>query len=416
MTPIITPMMTAAELDAADELAGFAAEFAKPPGIYLDGNSLGLLGRTAETHLNDAIAAWRNLAIRGWTEGENPWFAMSRRASAKLAPLLGCEPDDVMIGGSATANLHQILATFCDARDSILLDGTHFPSDRYAVDSFLRTRGESQLGTVQPDANRLLDENAIIMQLRQVGFAVLPAVVYTTGQLLDLPRVTHAATGKLIAWDCSHSVGVVPHRFRDDAIDIAFGCSYKYLNGGPGAPGWLYVHPRLRNQLPGLAGWFGCDPARQFEMGAAFCPAADANRYQVGTPHILSLAPLVGSLSLLNDAGIDRIRAKSIAQTEYFIQLAIERLARHSVGIISPKDNARRGGHVTLSHPEAAKLSRALRLRGVVPDFRPPDMLRLAPAPLYNSFADCEMAMTILDEILTSRAHLELADADDVVT
>jgi len=410
-------MTTAADLDATDDLAGFAALFAKPPGVYMDGNSLGLACHAATAALRDAVAAWAALGVRGWTEGPEPWFGMARKASARLAPILGCDPGDVAVGGSTTGNLHQLLATYCDPRRGVVLDAAHFPTDRYAVDSFLRSRGgDGHLYLAEPGPDRLFDEAAVAERVRPFGFAVLPAVVYTTGQLLDLPRVTRAAGGALVAWDCSHSAGVVPHRFRDDGIDLAFGCGYKYLNGGPGAAAWLYVHPRLRDRLPGLAGWFGGDPARQFEMSAAFHPAADAGRFLIGTPHVFSLAPLVGALGVVADAGIGRIRAKSVAQTRFLIDLARGRLGRYGGGVVTPAEAARRGGHVTLAHPAAAKLSRALRARGVVPDFRPPDMLRLAPAPLYTSFAECQAAVDALDRILADDAHLSLPDADDPVT
>ncbi len=421
--------MTTAELDAADELAGFAAEFAKPPGVYLDGNSLGLMGRAAESSLREAVEAWRALAIGGWTNGPAPWFGLARQASARLAPIIGCEPDDVIVGNSTTGNLHQLLATFAGALcPDIIIDGTHFPSDRYAVESHIRSTGRQPsevLSVVEPGADRLLDDGRIIAamggaRLRggATGFAVLPSVVYTTGQLLDLPGVTEAARGSnfLVAWDCSHSAGVVPHRLRAGGIDLAFGCGYKYLNGGPGAAAWLYVHPTLRDRLPGLAGWFGCDPARQFEMGAAFHPAPDAGRFQIGTPHVFSLAPLLGALGTVSDAGIGRIRAKSTAQTRFLMDAADARLSRFGVGTVTPRDPARRGGHVALTHPDAAKLSRALRMRGVVPDFRPPDILRLAPSPLYTSFAECEAAIDVLEQILADGSHLELPDADDPVT
>ena len=420
---------TAAQFDAADDLAGFAAEFAKPPGVYLDGNSLGLMGRAAESSLRDAIEAWRALGIGGWTGGPAPWFGLARQASARLAPILGCEPDDVMVGNSTTGNLHQLLATFAGAAcQEIVIDATHFPSDRYAVESHIRSTGrrpEAVLSVVEPGSDRLLDEGQIIAAMggarrhgAAIGFAVLPAVVYTTGQLLNLPRVTGAARGAnfLVAWDCSHSAGVVPHRLRADGIDLAFGCGYKYLNGGPGAASWLYVHPRLQDRLPGLAGWFGCDPVRQFEMGAEFHPAPDAGRFQIGTPHVFSLAPLLGALGTVNDAGIDRIRAKSVAQTRFLMDAAEARLARYGVGTVTPRDPDRRGGHVALTHPDAAKLSRALRARGVVPDFRPPDILRLAPSPLYTSFAECAAAIDALEQILADGSHLELPDADDPVT
>jgi kynureninase len=246
--------------------------------------------------------------------------------------------------------------------------------------------------------------------------------VYTTGQLLDLPRLTRdgLTRGVLIAWDCSHSAGVVPHRFRADDIHLAFGCTYKYLNGGPGSVGWLYtdrsILPFLVIKRPGLAGWFGSDPARQFEMSDDFHPSADAGRYMIGTPHVLSLAPLVGALGLIGEAGIDAIREKSLRQTAFLRELVEARLARFRVRVVTPREDDRRGGHLTLAHPDAGKLSRALRARGVVPDFRLPDLLRLAPAPLYTSFAECERAVTVLEDILATNAHRELPDRDAPVT
>lgn len=419
--------MTSAALDAADLLAGFAAEFAKPAGaVYLDGNSLGLACRAAEDALRTAVAAWKDLAIRGWTEGPDPWFDLSRRAAGLLAPLLGADPADVAVGQSTTVNLHELLATFYDpasGRARVVIDATHFPTDRYAVDSHLRLRDRNpaaDLVVVPPEYDGLLDERRLLaaMDADGVGFAVLPAVVFTTGQLLDVPRVTRQARdrGVLVAWDCSHSAGVVPHRFAAEGVELAFGCTYKYLNGGPGAPGWLYVHPRLRDRAPGLAGWFGCDPARQFEMAAAFHPAADAGRFLMGTPHILSLAPLAGALQVIGRAGVGAIREKSLKQTAFLREQVEARLARFGVRVVTPQADDRRGGHVALAHPDAGKLSRALRARGVVPDYRPPDLLRLAPAPLYTSFAECERAVGVLASLLDSGSHLSLISGDDLVT
>jgi kynureninase len=415
-------MRTAAELDAADELAGFASRFAKLPGmIYLDGNSLGLLCREAEASLWEAVEAWRRLAIRGWTDGPEPWFGLSRKVAGQLALLIGAEPDDVMVGQSTTVNLHQILSTFGQPLHTVMIDGTHFPTDRYAVECQLRSTGEIRARTlvvVEPGAERLLDENSLVTGLNRVGFAVLPSVVFTTGQMLDVAALAAEARRRevLIAWDCSHSAGVIPHHFRRDEIDLAFGCTYKYLNGGPGSVGWLYVHPRLRDRLPGLAGWFGSDPARQFKMSAEFHPSADAGRYQIGTPHIFSLAPLVGSLGVVAEAGIDRIRAKSLDLTAFLREQAETRLGRLGVGCVTPREDDRRGGHLAITHPAAGEISRALRLRGVIPDFRPPDILRLAPAPLYTSFAECERAVDVLEGILAHNLHEQLPDADASVT
>ena len=246
-----------AELDANDPLAKYAAEFYKPPGkIYLDGNSLGLLCKPAEASLNEALESWRTRAIQGWTDGPEPWFEMSRKAAKLLAPILGAEPDDVAIGESTTVNLHQLLATFHQPGKRILIDEWSFPSDRYAIASHLPLRYQDPERDliVVPDRDGLIEPNDLLNAMdRSVGMTVLPAVAYRSGQLLDMANLTHEARSRniLIAWDCSHSAGVIPHRFRDDNIDLAFGCTYKYLNGGPGSPGWLYVHPRLRDRAAG---------------------------------------------------------------------------------------------------------------------------------------------------------------------
>lgn len=416
--------MDAAALDAADPLAPFAARFRKRPDeIYLDGNSLGLPCDTAEVSLRVALDAWRELAIRGWTDGPDPWFEMSRKAAGLLAGLLGADVQDVMVGGSTTVNLHQLLASFSDPwRSGVLIDGTAFPSDRYAVQSHLKQLGlhrDLGLRVVPAEADGLLSEDRILAAMDEdIGFAVLPAVVYTTGQLLDVARLDREATARrvLVAWDCSHSAGVVRHDFARDRVRLAFGCGYKWLNGGPGAVGWLYARAGWREAWPGLAGWFGCDPARQFEMATEFHPAPDAGRFQIGTPHVFSLAPLLGSLPVLADAGIDRIRAKSLDQTAFLRRLVAERLTRFGVRVVTPLADHKRGGHLALAHPDAGRLSRALRQRGVIPDHRPPDLLRLAPAPLYTSFAECERAVGILEDILATGSHQSLGGPDARVT
>src|SRR5262245_841936 len=417
--------LSAAELDARDPLAGFAADFHKPAGqIYLDGNSLGLLCRPAEQALTEAVEAWRTRAILGWTAGADPWFELSRKAAGLLAPILSADPADVMVGQSTTVNLHQLLATFYDpdgGRTRILIDEWAFPTDRYAVESHLRLRGRDPRRdlVVVPDRDGFLSGTDMLSAADDgVGLAVLPSVVYRSGQLLDMARLTWEARKRevVILWDCSHSAGVVPHDFRSDEIDLAFGCTYKYLNGGPGSVGWAYVQQYFREAEPGLAGWFGCDPARQFKMAPEFHPAADAGRFQIGTPHVLSLAPIIGSLGLVNRAGVAALRTKSLALTRYLREQVEARLGRFGVRVVTPSEDARRGGHLTLAHPAAGKLSLALRARGVIPDFRPPDLLRLCPAPLYTSFAECARAVEILEEILATDAHLELTDRDALVS
>jgi kynureninase len=222
-----------------------------------------------------------------------------------------------------------------------------------------------------------------------------------------MKRITAVARANhiLIVWDCSHSAGVVPHHLEDDDIQLAVGCTYKYLNGGPGAVAFLFVHPDLLDTQPGLAGWFGSDPARQFAMEPTFTPARDAGRFLLGTPHILSLAPLLGSLPMIQQAGIDAIRKKSLALTRFLRDEIEQRLASLGVTCVTPVNDTERGGHLTLRHPEASSLSIAMRQRGVIPDHRPPDLLRLAPAPLYTSFAECSQAVSILEDLLRTGSY-----------
>ena len=415
----------AQSLDHQDPLAGVAGQFYQHPGvIYLDGNSLGLLSQQAEAAVLDTLKDWKDYAIQGWTEGTHPWFHLSREVSALLAPLIGASASSIALGESVTVNLHQLIASFFQPpgdRNGILIDDQAFPTDRYVVESQLRLRGlevAEHLKVFVSD-DETINEERLINALADpcLALAVLPSVLYRSGQLLNMKRITRAArqAGVTILWDCSHSVGVVPHQFEQDGIELAVGCTYKYLNGGPGAVAFLYVHPDKLGQSPGLAGWFGCDPTRQFAMEGVFHPAPDAGRFLLGTPHVLSLAPLLGALQMIQEAGMQAIREKSLKLTAYLRELAQAWLSHHGVTIVTPMEDTLRGGHLTLRHPHAAQLSIALRQMGVVPDFRLPDLLRLAPAPLYTSFSECARAVEILEELLRAGSYLE-SSADGLVT
>lgn len=409
----------AQHFDALDPLASWASCFYKQPGeIYLDGNSLGLLSRQAEQALLSTLNDWKVRGIQGWTEGPQPWFTLSRQVAGLLAPLLGASASCVALGESVTVNLHQLLASFFtpSQRDAcILIDELAFPTDHYVVTSQLvlrgLPRGQSTL-LFTSDNGLTLDEDRLCHTLEtnsQVGLAVLPSVLYRSGQLLNMKRITAVARQRhiTILWDCSHSAGVVPHQFDDDGIQLAVGCTYKYLNGGPGAVAFLYVHPELLGTPPGLAGWFGSDPTKQFAMSSTFTPASDAGRFLLGTPHILSLAPLVGSLEMLQAVGVQAIRQKSLALTRFLREQVESRLTSFGVTCVTPIEDHERGGHISLRHPAAALLSQALRQRGVIPDYRPPDLLRLAPAPLYTSFAECVQAIDILEDLLRTASYQE---------
>lgn len=417
----------AAALDRADPLARFRAEFHLRPGeIYLDGNSLGLQCRAADAAAQRILREWRELGINGWTDAQPAWVDLPERIGTALAPLLGAAPDQICLTSSTTGNLHQLLATLyapTAQRNVIVGDALNFSSDAHAIASHLRARGldpATHYREVASRDGRTLDEDDLIAALTpDVQLAVWPAVLFTSGQLLDVARLTHAAQerGVLVVWDCSHSVGAVPHAFDAGGVDAAFWCSYKYLNGGPGAVGGLYLNRRHHALAPGIAGWWGVKLERRFAMSHTHEPAAGAAAFHVGTPHLLSLAPLGGALEMFAAAGgMEPLRAKSLALTAWLMELIDTELAGLGFSIVNPRDDARRGGHVALAHPEAWRLCQALKEAGIVPDFRQPDVIRLAPTALYNSFADCAEAVARLKHIVTTRTHEQFAARTGGVT
>lgn len=415
----------AREEDADDVLASFRDLFSfSPEALYLDGNSLGLLSRPAEAAVLRALDAWKRLAVEGWTTGEAPWFFLAETLGAKTAALIGAAPDEVIVANSTTVNLHQLLATLfqpSDHRHRLLADAFAFPSDLYALRSHLKLRGcdpKEDLVFIPGRDGLTLDEEEIIAGMTDdVQIAVLPSVLYVSGQLLDVARLTEEAhrRGVLIGFDCSHSIGVVPHQLDAWGVDFAFWCSYKYLNGGPGASGGLYLNRRHFDRAPGMAGWWGGDKARQFDMAPDQTPAYGAGSLQIGTPNIMSMAALEGALETLLEAGVDRLRSKSLALTGFLLQLADELLAPHGFQIATPRETKRRGGHLSLRHPEAARIVRALRRQGVIPDFRPPDIVRLAPVPLYTRFSDCLEAVERLVDVMEKESYLQIEAGRELV-
>ncbi|QQE75968.1 kynureninase [Brevibacillus composti] len=415
----------ALERDAADGLAHFRSEFYLPQkGIYLDGNSLGVMSVRAEQAVADVMDDWKRHGIDGWTEGERPWFYQAERLAEWMAPLVGAAADEVIVSGSTTVNLHQLAATFYQPvgkRTKILADELTFPSDLYALQSQLRLRGydpDEHLVLVKSRDGRFLDEADIISSMtEEIALIVLPTVLYRSGQLLDIPLLTAEAhkRGIPIGFDGCHSVGVIPHRFQEWDVDFAYWCSYKYLNGGPGSVAALYVNRRHLGRMPGLAGWFGSDKEKQFDLGPVFTPASTAGAYQIGTPHILSMAPLLGALPMFAEAGIEAIREKSLQLTAYLMALLEAELAGYGFVIGNPREDERRGGHVSLEHPEAARICKALKANGVIPDFRAPHVIRLAPVPLYTSFHDVWSAVRRLKQIMEERSYEQFENRRGVI-
>lgn len=415
----------AKKLDQHDELAGFRNEFyLKENHIYLDGNSLGLLSKRAEKALLNSLNDWKELGIDGWMKGDHPWFYLSEKLGELSAPLVGADSDEVIVSGSTTVNLHQLVATFYKPkgkRTKILADELNFPSDIYALQSQLRLHGldpEEHLVRVKSRDGRLIEEEDIIAAMQDdIALIILPTVLYRSGQTLNMKWLTEEAhkRGILIGFDGCHSVGAIPHYFNEWGVDFAYWCNYKHLNGGPGAVGALYVNRRHFGTFPGLAGWFGSKKEKQFDMEHTLTHAEHAGAYQIGTPHVLSVAPLIGSLEIFADAGIERVRAKSLQINQYLMDLIETELSGMGFVIGNPREDDRRGGHVCLEHHEAARICKALKENGVVPDFRAPNIIRLAPVALYTSYQDVWEAVQILKKIMDEKQYEKYKNEREVV-
>ncbi len=416
-------MVTAKQLDEQDPLKNFKNDFYKKDGqIYMDGNSLGLMSKRAETKLLSLMDSWKNFGIDGWTEGDDPWFTLAEEMSSRIAPFVGAQANEVMVTGSITSNIHQMLSTLFQPvpeRSVILVDDLNFPSDIYAVESHLRLRGldpASAMRKVKSRNGYTLALEDIIGELKDdVAIVLLPSVLYRSGQLLEIKEITEAAHDKgiLVGFDLAHSIGAMPHTLHEDDVDFAVWCHYKYMNSGPGGTGGLYIHERHHHLLPGNAGWFGSDKTKQFDMDHQFSKAQGAGAYQIGTPNIFSMAPLLGSIEIFEEAGLDRVREKSLRLTS----LLRDGLAADLPELIdvTPRQDSERGGHIALSHPEAARICKALKDRGVVPDFRAPNIVRLAPIALYTSFEDVERTVEILKKIMSDELYKNYSNERNVV-
>lgn len=412
----------AERMDREDPLARFRDHFYIPANtVYFDGNSLGLMPREGRTSLDRVITEWETLAIRGWLGGNPPWFYLAEQTGAQMALLVGAEPEEVVAAGSTTVNIHALISSFyrpSGRKTKILADALNFPSDIYALKSQLMLRGydpETNLVTVQPGPDFSLSEEKVIEAMKpDIALVFLPSVLFRTGQLIDIPLLASEAAkrGILFGLDCSHSAGAVPHEFDRQGVDFATWCGYKYLNGGPGSAAFVYVNRKHFSLEPMMAGWFGYLKEQMFNMSLDFVHQPSAGGWQISTPNLLSLAPLEGSIGLIHEAGIDRIREKSLRLTSYLIELVDHLLSRppYNFYIRTPKESGRRGGHVAIGHAsEAWRVCEALKSRGFIPDFRPPDIIRIAPVALYNSFTELWDLTNALREIIDGREY-ELFD------
>jgi kynureninase len=415
MPPLGPDDSSAAEtLDGANPLAQYHDEFVPYDGLYMDGNSLGLPCDPALDALDRVREAWQDLAIEAWTEGEQPWFAYAEQLGDRLAPLVGAAPESVVIANATTINIHTLVGTFYEPegdRTRIVVDELNFPTDTYAIRSQLRLRGldpDEHLRIVESRDGRTIEAADVIDAIDDtVALVFLPSVLYRSGQLLDLAAVAEATQRHGIPFgvDLAHSVGVVEHDLDAIDVDFAVWCHYKYCNAGPGAPAGLYVDAEHHGRMPALAGWWGHDKETQFAMNQTFTPADSAGAWQIGTPPVLSMAPLDGALDVIEAAGVKQIRATSVALTEYLIALVDALPDELGYEIGTPRDPSRRGGHVALEHDDAARISEALRDRGVVVDFRPPNVIRVCPAPLYTSYEDVRRVVEHCREIVTEERY-----------
>lgn len=405
-----TTLEEARALDATDPLSAFRERFviADPELIYLDGNSLGRLPRATGERLATVVEyEWGERLVRGWGEG---WFDAPQRIGGKLAGLLGAAADEVVLADSTSVNLFKLALAALLARPDrrvIVTDDLNFPSDLYVLESAARLAGGSV--RVVPSADGIHGPVEALLAALDGDTALLSLshTVFKSGYTYDMAALTAAAhrAGALALWDLSHSAGAVAVALNGAVADLAVGCTYKYLNGGPGAPAFLYVRRDLQDQLANpISGWIGRrDP---FDFALDYAPAPGIGRFLTGTPPILSLSAVEPGVDLLLEAGMARLRARSVRLSEYLIVRWEERLAPLGFRLNSPRDPARRGSHVSLGHADGLRINLALiHDQKVLPDFRRPDNIRLGIAPLYNSFADIHTAVERLRAVVVDRLY-----------
>jgi kynureninase len=395
-------------LDAADPLAAFRDRFVLDPTVtYLDGNSLGRLPASTAERLRRAVEEeWGAGLIRSWAD----WMSLSAEVGDLIGTgILGARPGEVIVSDSTTVNLYKLAAAALDARPGrrvVVIDDDNFPTDLYVFQGLAAQRG-LELRIVHTDLDAGLDPGALRAAVdTDVALVSLSHVAYRSGALVDMAAITRIAhdAGALTLWDLSHAAGSVPVPLSAAGADLAVGCTYKYLNGGPGAPAFLYVRSELQAALrQPIWGWFG--QADQFTMGARYDPVPGIERFTVGTPSVLATYAVAEGARIVAEAGIGRLRAKGMALTSYLIELADAVLAPLGFSVASPRDAERRGAHVSLHHPAAWQICQALLHRNVVPDFRTPDRLRLGPAPLYTRFTEVWEGVDRMRAIVAAGEH-----------
>lgn len=407
-------------MDKADALSHFRDRFYLNEGeIYMDGNSLGLCSKDAEETLLRVLEEWKTMGINCWTKPKNQLFLYQDFLGGLLAPLVNADANEVTVHANTTLNIHTAIGTFYEPtkeKYKILVDDLNFPTDRHAVDGQLRLKGldpEDCIKLVKSSDGKTISEDKVIEAMTDdVALILLPSVLYRSGQLMDMQRVTQEAhkRGIIIGWDLCHSIGAVPHDFKEIDPDFAIWCNYKYLNGGPGANAGLFINKRHFDKPSGLPGWHGSVKETQFQLDHKLEKAHYAGGWQSGTQNILSMAPLEGSLKMYAEAGIDNVRIKSLKLTAYLRYLVEKKLSVHGFAIGTTADDAVRGGHLALEHDDALRINEAIKAANVVPDFRYPNVIRLAPAPLYVRFEDIYELVERIVDIMENKKYEDFAD------
>ena len=422
-----TDISLAHELDAQDELASFRDEFVVDDSdlIYLDGNSLGRLPKRTVNYMREVIGQeWGKRLIRAWNDG---WIDTPTELGAKIARLVGAQADEIVVAEATSINLFKLVAAALKARQKrtgVVSDVFNFPSDLYILQGVIDLLGKNHHLKLIPSADSItiapeavdsaIDNNTALVSLSHIAFK--SAFMY------DMSRVTEQAhrAGALMLWDLSHSAGAVPVDLNGCNVDLAVGCTYKYLNGGPGSPAFLYVRRDLQAQLnQPMWGWFAAENPFAFELN--FTPASDISRYRVGTPPMLSMKAVEPAVDILLEANMERLRAKSLKQTEYLFFLAEQWLTPFGFTFGTPRNAEIRGSHVSLRHPEGYRINRALiesppPAKKIIPDFRVPDNNRLGVAPLYTTFTDIHQALDRMRIIVKDKIYAQYSSEQLAVT
>lgn len=395
----------ALQLDDEDALKSFRNRFFIPehngkPVAYMVGNSLGLQSKTVKQVLDNELDKWQNLGVEAWFEGTEPWIPYLNYLKNPLAAIVGATEQEVTIMNSATTNIHLMLASFyqpAGKKSKILTEGGAFPSDQYAFETHLKLRGFDPDATVVEifprEGEFTLRTEDIIQKIAEIGeelaLVLMGGINYYTGQLFDIQQIAQQAhaVGALAGFDMAHVVGNVPIQLHDWSVDFAVWCSYKYLNAGPGAVAGVFVHQNHHHtNLPRLAGWWGYDEATRFDMAKGFKPMLGADGWQVSTPNILSMACHRASLAIFEEAGMESLRQKSIALTAYLEEIILQ---YPEIQIITPSEPSARGAQLSLLVAQDGKqLFEHLKQANIWGDWREPNCIRLAPAPLYNTFEE----------------------------